>query len=123
MTGCVVDAVYVGLAFGAVTGVEGTVTLRCALDPDVGWQKTVQTPLDIYEGDLLFCNKIDDLTEGVDAGIRPAGTVDLYGMVEYPFYRPAQYFFDGNAVGLTLPTMIVRSVVFNDEGYISTYRF
>lgn len=110
--------VDIRLASGAVSRMERKLLLPGLSYPYIGRQYAVESPFDINEGDILPREKIDHLAEGMDAGIRPSGAVDLYRVIDDPFDSPPYDLLYGHPVRLTLPSVVIGAFIFNDQGYI-----
>src|SRR5882757_2383346 len=105
------DAVLVGLAEGAVAGME---PLRSGLDrehADTGWQGAVEGSMEIGGGDVAFEGKGGDLGERMDAGIgatRALGQNDFAGDVLDDLRQSS---LDSSKSWLYLPAMKGRAIV------------
>lgn len=113
--GAVVDEVSVALGFGVERGVEGLGDFLGAGDADVGGEGGVEGA----EEDLGRVSgggvEMDDLGEGVDAGVGASAGGDGRGVSEEGFEGLFEDELDGAAVALALPPAEVGAVVTDGE--------
>lgn len=111
--------VDVCLALCTVAGMERQFLLPRRPDTYIGWQHAVESAFNIRKGNIPGRDEINHLAERVNSGICPSGAVYLYRVIKDPFNGMSYDLLYGNAVGLTLPSMVIGALILNNEGYIS----
>jgi hypothetical protein len=102
-----------------LSGMKTFLYLLCPLNSNIGREETVEGSLNRVHIHFASGLKMGNLAEGVHPRIRPPGTNQMDGFS----YEKCQFFFDhplnGWTFGLNLPSLIIRSVVFNEEFNVS----
>ena len=121
------DAVLVGLAAGAVAGVEFGRDGFDGEDADAGGEGAVEGAMEVGGGDGDGEGEGGDLAEGVDAGVGAAGALGEDGFAGDVVDGAGEGALDGGQAGLDLPAVEGGSVVREDglpvrhRGYFGRY--
>jgi hypothetical protein len=108
------DAVFVGLAAGAVASVEVFGDGLDCEDADAGGEGTVEGAVKVCCGDRDGEGEGGDLTEGMDAGVGAARALGKDGLAGDTMDCLRECTLDGWQVGLNLPAVVGSSVVGED---------
>src|SRR5277367_4602022 len=100
------DAVFVGLAAGAVAGVEDFGDGLDCEDADAGRERAVESAVKVCSGNGDGEGEGGDLTEGVDAGVGAAGALGQDGLAGDTMDCLRECALDGWQVGLNLPAVV-----------------
>ena len=109
------DAVLVGFAQGAVSGVEVVGDGFDGEDADAWGKGAVEGAMKVGRGDGDGEREGRDLGEGVDPGVGAAGALGEDGFAGNAVDGVGEGALDGGEVGLNLPSVVGGSVVGEDD--------
>jgi len=105
------DAVLVGLAAGAVSGVEVCGNFFDGDDSDAGGKDVIEGALEVGGGDGGRERDAGDLPECVDTGVGASGALGEDGFAGDVMEGPGEGALNSGKAGLNLPAVIRRAVV------------
>lgn len=109
--GPIEDSVFVRLVFCAVTGVKVGRRVLGGADEDIRWEKGVQPSSKGLWIEVGWGAEVADLVEGMDPGVRSAGSDHPYSGAGHEPDLLLEDVLDSAGAGLALPSPIVCSVI------------
>ena len=109
------DQVTVGFPFDPVLSMKFRFHFFGGLNDNIGGEETVQPPPETLHGDRSGGPEIGHLTQRVHPGIRPSGSNQADMLPGHDFYFLFNDLLNRQAIGLNLPPVIIRAVVFNQK--------
>lgn len=113
------DSVTIGLGASGIAGVKVFGDLMHSANANGGWERVIQSLLQVTARNAAGGLKICHLPVGMDAGVGPAGPMDVHRLANDSADGLLQPALDGGQVRLPLPAVELRAIVSNQEAKIS----
>jgi hypothetical protein len=107
--------IAVGFSLGPILGVELEVDFFGGLKDDIWGKEAVQPPMETFDRNGGKGKEVGDLAQRMHPGIRPPGCGQADALPGHDLDFFFDDFLDGEAVGLNLPPVVIRTVILDDQ--------